>query len=144
MNSFCPLNHKGKILLIDQFNCQPNKSKANSKGMEILPVFANNGVASGLEKYKELKTDESYALNEGEMNQAGYNLLQNGKIKEAIEVFKINVAEFPDSWNTYDSLGEAFMIDGQKNRAIENYERSIKMNPYNSNGKEMLAKVRAQ
>jgi tetratricopeptide (TPR) repeat protein len=83
-------------------------------------------------------------VKENEMNQVGYQLLQNGKIKEAIEVFKINVAEFPDSFNTYDSLGEAYMMDRQKEKAIANYEKSIEMNPDNQNGKDMLAKIRAQ
>lgn len=118
----------------------PRKSLA----IALLPVFAKDGVAAGLNKYKELKTDETYELNEADLNRTGYSLLQNGKVKEAIEVFKINVAEFPDSWNTYDSLGEAYMADGQKDNAIANYEKSIEMNPENTNGKEMLAKLRAQ
>lgn len=115
-----------------------------SLAMEVLPVFAKDGADAGLNKYKELKTDKSYELNEADMNRAGYSLLQNEKVKEAIEVFKINVAEFPDSWNTYDSLGEAYMVDGQKENAIANYEKSIVMNPENTNGKEMLAKLREQ
>lgn len=115
-----------------------------SLAMEVLPVFAKEGVAVGLKKYKELITDKSYELNEADMNRVGYNLLQNEKVEEAIEVFKINVAEFPDSWNTYDSLGEAYMIDGQKENAIANYEKSIQMNTENTNGKEMLAKLREQ
>jgi CubicO group peptidase (beta-lactamase class C family) len=110
---------------------------------EILPVFEKQGIDAGMKKYKELKADETYALDEGEMNQVGYVLLQNGKVKEAIEIFKINTQAFPDSWNTYDSLGEAYMNDRQKEKAIENYERSIEMNPENANGKEMLAKIRS-
>ncbi len=115
-----------------------------SIAMEVLPVFARDGVAAGLAKYKELKADDTYGLKESEMNQIGYQLLQNGKTKEAIEVFKINVAEFPDSWNTYDSLGEAYMMDRQKEKAIANYEKSIEMNPDNQNGKQMLAKIKAE
>ncbi len=115
-----------------------------SLAMEVLPVFMKEGVAAGLNKYKELKTDKSYELNEADLNRAGYSLLQNGKVKEAIEIFKINVAEFPDSWNTYDSLGEAYMVDGQKDKAIANYKKSVEMNPENTNGKEMLAKLREQ
>ncbi len=118
----------------------PKKSLA----MEVLPVFEEEGVDAGLQKYKELKADDTYALREFEMNRIGYELLQNGKTKEAIEVFKINVAEFPDSWNTYDSLGEGYMEDGQREKAIANYEKSIEMNPQNENGKKMLAKIRAQ
>lgn len=118
----------------------PKKSLA----MALFPVFAQDGVDAGLAKYEDLKSDDTYALNEGEMNQIGYQLLQNGKTKEAIEIFKINVAEFPNSWNTYDSLGEAYMQDRQKEKAIANYKKSIEMNPDNENGKKMLAKIEAQ
>ena len=109
-----------------------------------LPVFEEEGTAAGLEKYKELKSDDSYALDEAEMNRVGYRLLQQDKTKEAIEVFRINVEEFPDSWNVYDSLGEAYMTDGQKQKAIANYEKSIEMNPDNENGKKMLAKIKSE
>ncbi len=112
-----------------------------SLAMEVLPVFEEEGVDAGIKKYEELKTDDTYALMEPEMNQVGYQLLRTGKTKEAIEVFKINVTEFPDSWNTYDSLGEGYMEDGQREKAIANYEKSIEMNPENENGKKMLEKI---
>lgn len=115
-----------------------------SLAMEVLPVFAKEGVDAGLKRYKELKANDTYGLKETEMNQVGYQLLQNGKTKEAIEVFKINVEEFPDSWNTYDSLGEGYMEDGQKEKAIANYQKSIEMNPENENGKQMLEKIRKE
>jgi hypothetical protein len=48
---------------------------------------------------------------------------------------------FPASFNTYDSLAEAFMISGNKELAIENYKKSIAFNPNNSNGIKMLEKL---
>ena len=118
----------------------PKKSLA----MELLPIFQKDGTAAGLQKFRELQKDSTYSLNEAEMNALGYELLHAGKTKEAIEVFKINVEQFPDSWNTYDSLGEAYMKDGQKEKAIANYEKSIAMNPENENGKKMLEKIRTE
>lgn len=117
----------------------PKKSIA----MEILPVFMKNGVTAGRERFRELKEDSTYALSENEMNSIGYRLLREGKVKEAIEIFQINVEEFPDSWNVYDSLGEAYLEDRQKDLAIKNYRKSIEMNPENTNGKEMLKKAEA-
>ncbi|MDP9230065.1 MAG: tetratricopeptide repeat protein, partial [Bacteroidota bacterium] len=76
---------------------------------------------------------QSYDVNkhatEFDLNTAGYDLLSAKKINEAIEVFKLNVKLFPDSWNTYDSLGEALALAGNKKEAVENYEKSIKLNP---------------
>lgn len=62
---------------------------------------------------------------------------------EAIRIFKINIQEYPEFWNCYDSLGEAYMNAGQKELAIQNYEKSVKLNPQNTNGAEMLKKLRA-
>ena len=50
--------------------------------------------------------------NERELNRYGYNLLTEGKIKSAIEIFKLLISEFPNSANPYDSLGEAYLMDG--------------------------------
>ena len=67
-----------------------------------------------------------------------------GKVKEAIEIFKLNVEAYPDSWNVHDSLGEAYMNDGQKDLAIKYYEKSIELNPDNKNGKETLKRLKSQ
>ena len=75
------------------------------------------------------------------MNNAGYELLQAGKVKEAIEVFKLNVNAFPKSANVYDSLGEAYMKDGNKELAIENYKISLELNPGNQGAIDMLKKM---
>jgi tetratricopeptide (TPR) repeat protein len=77
-----------------------------------------------------------------DLNIAGYDLLAAKRVKEAIEVFKLNVKLHPDSWNVYDSLGEAYAADGNKKEAIANYEKSIQLNPNSDSGKEILAKLK--
>lgn len=69
-------------------------------------------------------------------------MLQNGNTKDAIEIFKLNVEQFPNSFNVYDSLGEAYMMDGNTKLAIENYEKSLELNPNNENAKKMLEKLK--
>ncbi len=44
----------------------------------------------------------------------------------------LNVAAFPESFNAYDSLGEAYMMAGNKKLAIENLKKSLALNPGNS------------
>ena len=96
----------------------------------------------------EIITDpESYTLNadheiEFDLNNTGYYLLNAKKINDAIEVFKMNVKLFPNSWNTYDSLGDAFAAAGNKKLAIENYEHSLKLNPKNEEGAQKMAKLK--
>ncbi|MBK6282171.1 MAG: serine hydrolase [Draconibacterium sp.] len=115
----------------------PKKSLAYS----LLKDIKELGINEALTKFNENKSTENYALREGEMNNAGYELLQAGKVKEAIEVFKINVNSFPKSANVYDSLGEAYMKDGNKDLAIENYKKSLELNPGNQGAVEMLKKM---
>lgn len=74
-------------------------------------------------------------------NYLGYMYLEDDKIDKAVEVFKLNVKLYPTAWNTYDSLGEAYAKAGNKELAIENYKKSIELNPDNEIGKEMLKKL---
>ena len=84
---------------------------------------------------------QKYFFNENEFNQLGYRLLANNQVNEAIQIFKINVAEHPESWNVYDSLGEGYMTIGEKELAIKHYLKSLELNPDNENGKMMLKKL---
>ncbi len=81
---------------------------------------------------------------EQSINRAGYELMEGGKGKDAIELFKLNVRLYPESWNVYDSLGEAYAAAGDKALAIENYEKSLQLNPKNETGKAALAKLKGK
>ena len=71
----------------------------------------------------------------------GYQLLQRGKHDDAIQIFKLNVEAYPQAFNTYDSLGEAYMMAGNKELAILNYKKSLELNAQNTNGTEMLKRL---
>jgi tetratricopeptide (TPR) repeat protein len=55
------------------------------------------------------------------------------RAKDAIEIFKLNVETFPKSANPYDSLGEAYLADNQKDLALLNYKKAVELDPTNSN-----------
>jgi tetratricopeptide (TPR) repeat protein len=67
--------------------------------------------------------------------------LRAKKLPEAIAYFKLNVEFYPNSFNVYDSLGEAYMANGDKELAITNYKKSLELNPQNTHGAEMLKKL---
>jgi len=96
--------------------------------------------------YKDLraKDPKDPAIDENRLNSLGYNFLREKKYAEAIAVFKLNVELYPQSWNVYDSLAEAYMMNGDKELAIENYEKSLAINPNNVNGAQMLKKLRGE
>jgi len=80
-------------------------------------------------------------FNEDFINSAGYDFL-NEDIDFSIYLFTKNVEMHPASWNVYDSLGEAYMIKGEKQLAIKNYNKSIELNPKNEGGLKMLEKLK--
>ena len=112
----------------------PKKSLA----YELLGVIKNNGIEAGMEFYDLNKHSETYELNEGEMNQIGYQLMGIGMTKEASKVFKLNIDAYPKSFNVYDSYAEALMNLGKNDLAIENYRKSVELNPNNQNGIDNL------
>lgn len=90
-----------------------------------------------LEMIKKGEADPKYRGSiESGLNTVGYGYLGKNKIEEAVEVFKLNVNEFPQSYNAYDSLGEAYMKKGDKSLAIENYKKAMELNPQKSKGQK--------
>lgn len=77
------------------------------------------------------------------VNVWAYGLLKTGRTMEAIALFAYNNRKWPEDWNTWDSLGEAYATKGDKVRAIELYRRSLELNPQNDNGREQLKKLGA-
>jgi len=61
------------------------------------------------------------------VNVIGYEHLQAGDNKGAIEIFKLNSTAFPNSPNTYDSLSDAQIADGQSEAAIQSAETALKL-----------------
>ncbi len=103
-------------------------------------------VTAAIAKYRELKqkSPDAYRWDEVQLNALGYDLMAESRLKDAIEIFKLNVEAYPTSWNVYDSLGEAYANDGQTQLAIANYRRSVELNDKNENGKVALKKLQAQ
>lgn len=112
----------------------------------LINTLKNEGIENTIATYKKVKKTEAdnYFFSERLLNRFGYELLQADKVKEAIKVFKLNVEEYPESGNVYDSLGEAYMVDGNNQLAIQNYEKSIELDSKNTNGIEILKKLKKQ
>ncbi|MGE5500266.1 MAG: serine hydrolase, partial [Syntrophothermus sp.] len=100
------------------------------------------GTESAIKKFKELKGKKNeYSYNEGEINLLGYDLLGAGKTDQALEVFKLNMEEYPKSFNVYDSYGEALLKKGMKEEAAANYKKSLELNPGNEGAAKKLEEM---
>jgi CubicO group peptidase (beta-lactamase class C family) len=123
-----------------------NYDRYDSPARVIFKSILAQGADSVLAKCREARNSsaKSEVLSESQMNAMGYWLLQRGKTSDAVEVFKQNVADHPQSANTYDSAGEAYMKLGDKEQAIKNYKKSLELNPANANAVQMLKTLEAK
>jgi tetratricopeptide (TPR) repeat protein len=112
----------------------------------LLQIINEKDLQSAIAQYHDLKTNQFslYDFRESELNNLGYQLLRMNKIPEAIEIFKLNAEAYPQSSNVYDSLGEAYMLSGDKEQAVKNYEKSLELSPKNANAVEMLKKLKTK
>jgi uncharacterized membrane protein len=119
----------------------PRKSIAET----LSATIASSGIDAAAKQYHDLKAAEpsTYNFDEGELNSLGYQLIGTKKFKEAIGILQLNVEAYPQSSNVYDSLGEAYMDDGDKPLALANYQKSLELNPKNRGAVVMLQKLNA-
>ena len=106
-------------------------------------VSHSNSNTSSSTSSNERTKDQSHEsrLTEAQMNRLGYQLLGLKRVKDAIEVFKQNTVDFPEAFNTWDSLAEGFMVSGDKESAIKYYKKSLELNPDNTNAVQKLKEL---
>jgi len=93
--------------------------------------------------YEGLKRkDPDFRPAEADLNDWAYRMLNGGgRPKEALEIFKLNVSLYPGSANVYDSLAEAFEANGERVQAVNNYRRSLELDPNNKNAARRLKQL---
>lgn len=114
-------------------------------GKKFVRVVWEEGVGRARAAFEEARRRDPKAVlfEEATLNNLGYRLIQKGRVKDAVEVFKINTEAYPQSGNVWDSLGEAYMLDGQRELAVQNYKKSLEVNPKNINAVPMLERLGA-
>lgn len=92
--------------------------------LKLNQIYQKSGISEVLIQYQKLKEEnqDEYLFNEFLINGYGYYLLEKDRKKDAIEIFKLNTFEHPESPNVYDSLGEGYERDNQLLLAAKNYE----------------------
>ena len=120
-------------------------SYAQSICAPMTETLLDDGIEAAVARYRQLKEEEpdDWRFAENELNMLGYQLVARDNLDDAIVIFELNVEAFPEGFNAYDSLGEAYMLAGRTEEAIANYERSLELNPDNTNAVTMLAQLQA-
>jgi len=101
----------------------------NSEGLEAVEAYYRR---------LSLKYRQPVEIPEQVLNRLGYMELGKGQFDAAIRVFELNAQKYPHSANVYDSLGEAYLKKGDRERAILNYRKSLAINPQNPNARRVL------
>lgn len=109
----------------------------------LVEIMETEGPEVAVAFFEEARDSDTLYVSEDEINLAGYGFLQSDKPEKALAMFKLNLEAFPESFNVYDSYGEVLMVLGRKTEAIENYRKSIELNPENKNGIMMLEKLQS-
>lgn len=114
---------------------KPEKKRNQSGAYVLEKVLQQQGLAQATTLAKQwLAIDplkRPLYVEEGEINDLGYRLLGENRVLDAIGIFQLNVAAFPESWNVYDSLGEACLINDDLVAAYKHYNRSIQLGSQN-------------
>ncbi len=108
--------------------------------LSFAEILKTKGIEEASNFYNK-KINEGKKIPEGEMNRFGYGYLNKNKYREAVGIFKLNTKAFPESFNVYDSYGEALIAAGNNEEGIKNYKKSIELNPQNINGIEKLKEL---
>ena len=119
-----------------------NQIEARGPGDELMLIAKLKGPEAAFARCEDIEKTSGKKADEGLINMMGYVMLQDGKVEEAVRFFEKNVKDYPESSNVYDSLGEAYAAAGKKDLAISNYEKSLQLNPKNTNAEEWLKKLK--
>jgi CubicO group peptidase (beta-lactamase class C family) len=117
--------------------------KVSAEALVPFEQLTAGNIDKAMAAYRQIKqaNPESAAVSEARLNTLGYTFLRQKKLPEAIAYFKLNAELYPNSWNVYDSLGDAYMANGDNELAVANFKKSLEMNPKNTHAAEMLKKL---
>ncbi len=112
---------------------------------EVMPfeVAESGTMDESITAYKawQKNNPESRLLRPTVLNEQGYGALLRNKFDTAVNYIAVYVALHPQDANAYDSLGEVYMLKGDKELAIQNYKKSLELDASNDNARQMLAKL---
>jgi len=155
VNAICSIVLCCGLLVACGLNKNRSASVDDSQGSAVKAVKAS--IVQKLKEFDHLPVEQRVALYyqlkkespdaytfgvEDEMTMYGYGLLWNKKVSEAVAIFKLIVAEYPNSANAYDSLGEGYLSSGDTAMSLANYNKSLALNPDNFNAEDYIERIK--
>lgn len=111
-----------------------------SLASHLVKILITSGVEAAISEYAQIQQSslERYLVHEGEFNAFAYMMLESGWLQEGISILELSIRLFPESSNLHNSLGEMYLLSGDRNLALQHYQKSIELDP---NHKEGILKV---
>lgn len=108
--------------------------------------FADTGMGlpTKIEKhYQNVSEKMGYKIlpPEAPINQCGYMALGRKNLAQAEYFFKLNIKNYPESANVYDSMGDYYKQVSDKTNAISNYKKALSINKENIETKQKLEEL---
>ncbi|QLG46981.1 serine hydrolase [Costertonia aggregata] len=137
-------NRTMELIDIHSGNIISNYTKMKDEDKIPIEHFLDGDFEKGLSTYKSImKTNpKNPDINENTLNAIGYDFLNRNRMKLTLDIFKVNTILYPNSFNVYDSLAEAYYTDKQYDLALSNYKKSLELNPENTNAEKMITKIK--
>jgi alpha/beta superfamily hydrolase len=110
----------------------PQPRDAKPREPNILELIDQPGGAAKVAKQlaeARHRDPQAELFSETIVNQLGYEHIQSGDTKGAVEIMQLNVTAYPNSANAYDSLSDAYLADGQKDLALQNAKKALELLP---------------
>ncbi len=108
----------------------------------FMQALETRGAAAAFDVYRGSAERQRIAKAvENVVNSYGYRVLGENRTKDAIEIFRLNTEAFPNEYNTWDSLAEAYLADGQRELAIRYYRKVLALRPGDENATRMLRQI---
>lgn len=109
-----------------------------SLGGTLIEAFIEQDFDQAMVTFRDLKQQHPEESLEMALNQIGYLFLRKQETDRALKIFTLNTREYPNSANTYDSLGEAYLVRGDLDKALRNYKKSLQLDPESPNARKMI------
>ena len=121
------------------------EQRSKERRMNMLRLYDYYSTEKSISKVvKQIKAEAkkgdraTYNVSEDGINSFGYELMAEGKLNDALEIFQLNTQLYPKGFNTWDSLGECLMALNRKEESVKAYKKSLELNPNNENARKIV------
>jgi tetratricopeptide (TPR) repeat protein len=112
-------------------------------GVHFIEMIHQEGTQKAMESFMKARENDPdiQVFPEDLMNTLGYEYLNRGDMESAVEIFQLTCLAYPNSSNSFDSLGEAYARMDEIDLALKNYRKAVELNPDNGNAKNWIRKL---